>query len=121
MTKEMTQRQMRVGNLLKQEIAQSLTQGSTSHIAVMPFVTVSEVWVSPDLRNARVYFTCLQKDVDVKELANLLNAEVAAPARKHLSGSLNLKYTPKLKFYYDETFDAADRLNGVFSKDPSAA
>ena len=60
-SKEPTQRQLRVGEQLKQIIAQTMLRGHFSHRDLLDAsqVTVSEVRVSPDLKNATAYVMTL--------------------------------------------------------------
>ena len=104
-----SQRQLRVGELVRHAIADILSQGSVhdpdleGHI-----VTVPEVRMSPDLKLATIYVMPLGgRDTD-KVIASLdrnkkfLRGEVAR--------RVNLKFAPDVRFRADDRFDEAERI-----------
>src|SRR6201746_2941962 len=104
-----SQRQLRVGEIVRHAVADLLSQGSVhdpdleGHI-----ITVPEVRMSPDLKLATVYVMPLGgKDTD-----KVLDA--LARNKKFLRGEVarrvNLKFAPDLRFRIDERFDEADRI-----------
>lgn len=74
------------------------------------FVTVTGVETTPDLRNARVFFSVLG-DVDAREeaLAGLRHSRGFLQAQ--INSELHMKRTPTLEFVYDETSERAERLS----------
>jgi ribosome-binding factor A len=104
-----SQRQLRVGEIVRHAVADLLAQGTVhdpdleGHI-----ITVPEVRMSPDLKLATVYVMPLGgKDTD-KVIAAL------ARNKKFLRGEVahrvNLKFAPDLRFRTDERFDEAERI-----------
>lgn len=81
-------------------------------------ITISEVRVAPDMKNATAYFMPLagqNKDVILAALKE------AAPAIRHMvSKRVKLRHTPRLHFSLDESFDAAHRIETILSS-PSVA
>lgn len=76
-------------------------------------ITVTEVDVSPDLRNAIIYVQPLggtNADLIVKALN-----KAAGFLRGQLGKLVHIRYLPKLKFSLDKSFDIAGRMNEVFS------
>lgn len=70
------------------------------------FVTITGVDVTPDLRQARVYFTSLGGEAEAKEtLAGLMSA--TSYFRRHLGQALPLRYVPELTFKLDTSLDYA--------------
>ena len=65
-------------------------------------ITVSFVDVSPDLRNASVYFTCLQPACAEEVIVDLLNGQ-AGHLRHLLAQVLPLRGVPQLTFRFDHT------------------
>ena len=65
---------------------------------VHEFVTITEVRTSPDLKNAKVYFTSMKDDED-QVLEGLTRS--AGHIRSMLSKSMKIRYTPELTFVYD--------------------
>lgn len=97
-----TRRQRRVAELLHQEISE-LIQYHTQDPR-LGFVTVTEVEVSADLRQARVYVSVLGDDTDVQNtLAGLTSA--AGYFQHQLGQSLSLRYIPKLVFKLDTSLE----------------
>jgi ribosome-binding factor A len=71
-------------------------------------VSVTEVRMSPDLRQARVYAKPLLGG-DEEEVLKALRQNTAYFQRE-VAQRLGLKFAPKLKFLADESFDEADRI-----------
>ncbi len=104
-----SQRQLRVGELVRHTLAEMLTRGEV-HDPVLEthLITVPEVHMTADLRLATIYVMPLggrdQKDV----LAALERH------KKYLRGELarrvNLKFAPEIRFRIDERFDEAERI-----------
>ena len=106
-----SRRQRKVAELLHEEISQ-LIQFQTQDPR-LGFVTITGVDVSPDLRQARVYFTILDNDDDaIKETLAGLNS--AAPFFKHqMAQSLSLRHVPELTFQYDTSLENALRIDSL--------
>ena len=69
-----------------------------------PMTSVIAVDVTPDLKQAKVYVSVLGSDE--KKQATLEGLESATPfIRKHLASTINLRNTPELKFYMDESIE----------------
>lgn len=86
-------------------------------------LTVTGVDLSPDMKNARVFYSVLGTAEDKERTAEAL--ERAAPyLRQRLRERVRLKFTPKLSFRYDETPERAHRIEDLLarikSEDPSA-
>ena len=104
-----SQRQLRVGEIVRHAIAEILVNGSVhdpdleGHI-----VTVPEVRMSPDLKLATIY---------VMPLGGRDTAVVIAALERHrkflrgeLAHRINLKFAPDVRFRVDERFDEAERI-----------
>jgi len=90
-----------------------LSDGAVSGAAV----TVSEVRVSPDLKQARAYIFPLGGG-DTAALLEELNR--AAPRMQGpLARRVGLRFTPKLYFVRDDSFDEADRIGELLAKRPA--
>ena len=75
------------------------------------FVTITHVDVSPDLKSARVFFSCLGSEDERKQSQAVLE-KAAGYFQKELGAIINIRYTPKLLFRYDDSYDqgiAVDR------------
>jgi len=75
-------------------------------------VSISEVDVSPDLRNARVYFSCIGDDEHVTRAQRGLES-AAGFVRSQLSKRLQMRHAPELRFQHDESFKRAEHLAGL--------
>ena len=110
-----SQRQLKVGEELRHLISNALLRSSfyDEHIENNN-ITITEVNVSPDLRNARVYVMPLggKKKLDV---LNSLN-KATGRLKKIISSNLSLRQTPKLIFKIDETFEYAKKINDILDK-----
>lgn len=104
-----SQRQLRVGEVIRHRIAELLTQGRI-HDAVLAehVVTIPEVRMSADLRLATVYVTSLGGSHVEAVLAALDRNKRFI--RGEVARAVNLKFAPEVRFRKDETFEEADRI-----------
>ena len=110
-----TQRQLRVGELVKQNLGELLIRNE----AKLPFInskliTVTEVRMTPDLKTARVYVIPLG-GVEIKETVKILT-EYSHLVRKALSKRLDIKFLPKLTFVEDNSFEYAEKIEKIIKK-----
>lgn len=105
-----SQRQLRVGEMLRHALAEILQRGDISDpLLEASVVTVPEVRMTPDLRHAICYVMPLGgKDAD--GVAAALNAH-ARFLRGELGRRVTLKYVPDLKFEVDRSFEEGDRID----------
>ncbi|HZQ13989.1 MAG TPA: 30S ribosome-binding factor RbfA [Pseudolabrys sp.] len=105
-----SQRQLRVGELVRHALADMLARGDV-HDPVIEghLITVPEVKMSPDLRLATIYVMPMGgRDADKVVAAfeshkKFLRAEIAH--------RINLKFAPDIRFRIDERFDEAERID----------
>lgn len=115
-TNQPSQRMLRVSEQIKEVIAQSLLRGHFHDpilVNAASSVTVTEVRVSPDLKHATAYVITLG-GVNMDEVLPALNEEAYA-LQKEINRQTQLKFTPKLQFRMDDTFDKALRLEGIIN------
>ena len=107
--KPRSQRQLRVGEELRHAIVRVLRESPPRDPGLRDSqITVTEVRVSTDLRNAAVFVMPLGGEDLAGKVAAL---DRAAPyLRARLAESLDLRYTPRLTFHADRSFDEADRI-----------
>lgn len=114
-----SQRQLRVGEEIRHALAELFMRGEFDNADVsFNTVTVTEVRVSPDLKNATVFVMPLGGKN--KEAVMALLRHVAIPARAMLSKMVILRSLPRLHFKLDESFDEASRMEALF-RDPRVA
>ena len=110
-----SQRQLRVGEELRHALARLLVQGGFRDPELNEAnITVTEVQVSPDLRNATAFVTPLGGTA-LAETVTALN-RAAGFIRARLAPELRLRYLPRLQFAADRSFDNATRLQGVLAR-----
>tara|TARA_B110000438_G_C15817394_1_gene652592 strand:+ start:3960 stop:4328 length:369 start_codon:yes stop_codon:yes gene_type:complete len=104
-----TQRQLRVGELIKQNLGQIFLKDEAKvPILETKNITVTEVRMSPDLKNARAYVIPLGgKDTD--KAVSIL-CEFAPIIRKVLAKKISMKFLPKVSFVGDKSFDYAEKI-----------
>ncbi len=114
-----SQRQLRAGELIRHALAEILQRGDIMDpVLETHVVTVPEVRMSPDLRNATCYVMPLGgRDVEPVVAALARNRKFL---RGQLARMVQLKYMPDLTFVADATFDEADRI-GQLLKSPAIA
>ena len=111
-----SQRQLRVGELIRRALSEILMQGIIHDPDLNRIsVTVSEVTASPDLKIATAY-VCPLGGEGGEDLIALL-AKNKSEIRRSISKKLTLKYTPDLRFRLDETFDKMDETRRLFSQE----
>ena len=110
-----SQRQLRVGELIKQSLGQIFLKDEAKVPALeTKNITVTEVRMSPDLKNARAYVIPLGgKDTD--KAVNKLT-EFSYLIRKALSKKIDMKFLPKVSFIGDKSFDYAEKIEKLIQK-----
>jgi ribosome-binding factor A len=104
-----SQRQLRVGELIRHELADMLTRGDIHDPVIQAhLITVPEVRMSPDLRLATIYVMPLGgRDVEAVIAALDRNKRYV---RGEIAQRVNLKFAPEIRFRVDERFDEAERI-----------
>jgi len=103
----------RVGDQIRSEIASLLARDV--HDPGIGFVTITRVQVTPDLQQARVYYTALGDDKARRSTARALDR--AAPfLRRQIGSRLRLKRVPELEFLYDESIAGQDRIEQILNE-----
>ena len=108
-----SQRQLRAGELVRHALVDILRHEAFDDPALASAsVTVTEVRVSPDLKHATAF---------VEPLGGEQAGEVVAALNRHarflrgrLGHSIEMRFTPELKFLHDESFEAAARMDALF-------
>jgi ribosome-binding factor A len=111
-----TQRQLRVGELIRHALAEMLTRGEIhDDVLAAHVVTVPEVRMSPDLRLATIYVMPLGgKDTEAVIEALERNKRYI---RGEVAHAVNLKFAPDIRFMADETFEEVDRIERLLASD----
>ena len=110
-----SQRQLRVGELVKQNLGQIFIRNEAKIPAFnTKMVTVTEVKMSSDLKSARAYVIPLGGK-ETKKTVNILT-EFSYLVRKALSKKLDIKFLPRLYFVEDKSFDYAERIEKLIKE-----
>ena len=113
--KAFSQRQLRVGELVKQNLGQLFIRNEAKIPLInSKLITVTEVRMTPDLKTARVYVIPLG-GIDTKETVKILT-EYSHLVRKALSKRLDIKFLPKLTFVEDNSFEYAEKIEKIIKK-----
>ena len=105
--KPRSSRPKRVAEAIKNELSiVLLREVADPRLATISF---SQVMVSPDLKQAKVYFV-LPVGGDAKKVLRALR-KARGFFRSHLAKTLNLRYTPDLAFYFDDINEEVERID----------
>jgi ribosome-binding factor A len=108
-----TQRQLRAGELVRHALAEILREETLTDPALQGVsITVTEARVSPDLRHAHIFVEPLG-GVRADEVVASLN-KVSKFLRGRLGHSIDMKFTPDLKFLHDQSFNNATYIDRLF-------
>lgn len=112
-------RVLKVGERVRHILSELLARGE-AHDDVLRAsnIAVTEVRMTPDLRNAKAYVKPLLGDDEATVLKALRTN--TAFFQKEVAQRLGLKFAPKLNFQPDESFDEAERIEKLLS-DPKVA
>ena len=110
-----SQRQLRVGELIKQNLGQIFLRDEAKVPTIeTKNITVTEVRMSPDLKNARAYVIPLGGKDSEKTVSVL--TEFSYLIRKALSKKIDMKFLPKVSFVGDTSFDYAEKIEKLIQK-----
>ena len=105
-----SQRQLRVGELLRKELSEALVKNDFHHSGLSNFsITVSQVVVTPDMKWARAFVSPLGGE-NFDEVMDYLNKNVFS-IQKIIASKVRLKRMPKLVFMEDKSFDFASNIS----------
>ena len=110
-----SQRQLRVGELIKQSLGQIFLRDEAKVPTLdTKNITVTEVRMSPDLKSARAYVIPLGGK-GTENAVNILT-QFSYLIRKALSKKIDMKFLPKVSFVSDKSFDYAERIEKLIEK-----
>ena len=110
-----SQRQLRVGELIKQNLGQIFLRNEAKVPTLKTRnITVTEVRMSPDLKNAKAYVIPLGGKNTEETVSTL--TEFSHLIRKALSKKVDMKFLPKVYFVGDESFDYAEKIEKLIKQ-----
>lgn len=106
-----SQRQLKVGEVIRHALAEVFSREPLYEPELEGIsITVSEVKVSPDLKNATAYVTSLGGQKEERQLMVGLH-RIAPELRRVVTSKVQLRHSPQLAFRYDESFNQAARID----------
>ena len=110
-----SQRQLRVGELIKQNLGQIFSRDEAKVPSLeTKNITVTEVRMSRDLKNAKAYVIPLGGK-DTEKAVSILT-EFSYLIRKALSKKIDMKFLPKVYFVGDKSFDYAEKIEKLIEE-----
>ena len=115
-----SQRQLRVGELIRHAVAQMLARGEIrDEVLLKRAITIPEVRLSVDLRLADIYVLPLGGE-GVDSVLAALNRN-RRYIRGEMARAVNLKFAPEIRFTADDTFEEARRIDELLRSPKVAA
>ena len=112
---KLSQRQLRVGEMIKQSLGQIFLKGEAKVPTLETNnITVTEVRMSPDLKNAKAYVIPLGGKDSEKTVDLLTNSSHLV--RKVLAKKISMKFLPKIFFAKDESFEYAEKIERLIKQ-----
>jgi ribosome-binding factor A len=111
------QRQLRVGERIRHILAEVLQRGELFDpvLANASLITITSVEVGPDLKHATAYVMPLGgKNAD--EIVHALN-RAQGYFRSQIAPELEMRYSPKVSFRIDHSFEQADVIEKILRQD----
>lgn len=117
--RERSQRQLRVGELIRHALVDVLSRGDLHDPELTgASITVTEVRVSPDLRNATVFVLPLGGAKTAETVAALKRATPFL--RRMIGQEMTMKFLPALSFVADTAFEQSTRIDDLL-RSPSVS
>lgn len=108
-----SQRQLRVGEEIRHALSEVFVRGELPDPLIeAASVTVSEVRISPDLRNATAYIFPLNGE-NKQEVIETLQSLYLGQVRSLIAKKLHLKFSPRIHFKLDQSYENAAHIDGL--------
>ena len=103
----------RINDDIRRVLAEKLRDVKDPRVQQGAMITVTHTDTTSDLRSCKVYLSVLG-DYDAKEMKRGLRS-VSGWLRKELGSSLDLRYTPELTFYMDDSIAHGAYINRLIN------
>ncbi len=116
-----SQRQLRMGEQVRHVLSDTLRRGKFHDVSLMEsahMLSINEVRMTPDLKNAKAYVSILG-DTDLTEVLAGMNL-ASTYFQKELNNKLDSKFTPRVMFVQDTSQEAVNRLERIFDNLPKS-
>lgn len=111
-----SQRQLRAGELIRHALMDILAREEFNDPALHgKSITITEVRISPDLKNATAFAAPLG-GTEMKPVVDALN-RAAGFLRGRLSREIDMRYTPNVRFIPDDSYDEARRIEELLASE----
>ena len=107
-----TRRTVRVAEVLRKELSELMTQSLDLEGQL---ITISSVELPPDMKQAYIYVSTLNPDVELDKALKLLNRN-RATWQSAIGRRLGLKFTPHLNFRFDGAIERGDRVMQILTQ-----
>ena len=111
--KKESRRSQRVALLVREELSRLVL--TEAHDKDLHRVTITDVEMPPDLKSARVYFSCLG-DAAERERAEAALARAAGYLRREVTQRCQLRYAPELHFTFDQSLERGARIEELLAQ-----
>ena len=111
----MSRRTERLAEQIREQVAEIISRDLKD--PRIGFVTVTRVWLTGDLRSAKVCVGVLGESAQREETLGSLR-RAAGFVRRELGRRIRLRHTPELTFQYDSGLDATDRVVELLAQNP---
>ena len=104
----------RINEEIQRELADQIRRLKDPRVSGVGMVSIIRVDTTGDLRYARIYVSCLNKDQEKDVMKGLKSA--AGYLRRELGHALQLRYTPELQFIADDSIQYGAHILEVLRK-----
>jgi ribosome-binding factor A len=116
--KKESRRSQRVALLVREELSRLVL--TVAHDPDLHKVTITDVEMPPDLKSARIYFSCLGEETD-RALATEALERASGYLRREVTRRCGLRYAPELHFSLDRTLERGARIEELLAQVRAAA
>ena len=101
----------KISEQIRRELSQMIQQDLSEKYGV---ITITRVYITPDIKEAKIYFSCLNKGKEADVLKDLTRK---ALSYQHTIGrKLQIKFTPRFTFVIDNYQDDIDKVEGLLTE-----
>jgi ribosome-binding factor A len=104
----------RVGDQIQREIASLLSAGQVKDERI-GFVTITAVKLTPDMKEAKVYFTAHGSEAEQAATAEAL-ARNAGRFRAHVGRTMKIRHAPLLRFVHDASIEEGAKIERLLKE-----
>ena len=108
-----TRRTVRVAEVLRKELSALMTQSLDLEGML---ITISSVELPPDMKQAFIYVSTLNPEVEQASALKLLNRNRTPGGRGSIGRRLGIKFTPQLHFRFDDAIERGDRVMKILTQ-----